>query len=165
MEVPEDHSKVAKPPFWSTGNGGQVRACKEIWVVRHVCPWVCDHDRELTRKPMESIASVSCGEPRVAGGQQGQQSEKAKQEACQDTLTPASTFRSLLMHLTTMTFRQGWLLFHFSLPCVTTNFDFCQLCLGGIQERNLRRCSCSLAKLTRGVGGGEENRLFKFKFL
>lgn len=39
---------------------------QEAW---HVYPLVCDHDKELTRKSMEAVASASCGEPMVAVGQ------------------------------------------------------------------------------------------------
>lgn len=63
------------------------------WEARHVYPLVCDQDRELLRKSMEAVASAPCGEPRVAAGQQGQQSEGAGHEAwvTEDTLTPTIT--------------------------------------------------------------------------
>lgn len=61
-----------------------------IQEARHAYPLVCDHDRELMRKSVEAAASASCGEPTVAVGQQGQQSERAGHEAWvgEDILTP-----------------------------------------------------------------------------
>lgn len=76
-EMLEDQSKLFSCCLEALGKSGFAQHFRKPGISIHL---VFDHDRELMRKSMEAVAFAYYGEPKVAVGQQGWQSERAGHE-------------------------------------------------------------------------------------